>query len=67
MLILSLYGVAEDMAKAYDSDRTGSELEDAAYRICRRIYDSSSRTKGKSETFDKWETAFKHYKINSEK
>lgn len=62
-LIGSLEKIPEQMAEKYDVERTKQAVEAAKFRICKKIYDSSSRTKGKSESFGSWETAFEKYKI----
>ena len=63
-LIGALEKIAEELVLAYDAGRSPKQLEEAKYRLCRRIYDSSKRTKGKS--FGSWEAAFEKFKITKE-
>jgi len=65
-LIGALEKIAEELVTAYDGGRSSKQLEEAKYRLCRRIYDSSKRTKGKSDGFASWEAAFEKYKISKE-
>ena len=65
-LIGALEQIARNLAERYNVDRSESQLEEAKYRICKKMYDSSKRTKGKSEIFGSWETAFEKYKIKED-
>ncbi len=65
-LISALEEIAAQMAGRYNTERSGKQIEEAKYRICRKIYDSSKRSKGKSESFSSWENAFERYKIKEE-
>ncbi len=65
-LIGALEKIASEMAEKYNAERSEEKLEEAKYKICRKIYDSSTRSKGKSEIFGKWEAAFDKYKIAKE-
>ena len=62
-LLKALESLAEEIAMGYDADRKDEELAIAKFRLCRRIYDSSNRSKGKSAIFSKWEKVFEQYKI----
>lgn len=57
-LIGALEKIAKELAEKYNVDRSEEMVEEAKYRICKRIYDSSTRKKGKSEIFSEWEEAF---------
>ena len=65
-LIGALEKIASELAARYNAERSEHQLEEAKYRICRKIYDSSKRSKGKSEIFSRWENAFEKYKIKEE-
>lgn len=65
-LIGALEKIASELASRYNLERSDKQLEGAKYRICRKIYDSSKRTKGKSEVFGRWEAAFEKYKIKED-
>lgn len=65
-LIGALEKIASELAARYNADRSEKQLEEAKYRICRKIYDSSKRTKGKTEIFGRWEAAFEKYKIKED-
>ncbi len=65
-LIGALEKIASELASRYNQERSEKQLEEAKYRICRKIYDSSKRSKGKSEIFGRWESAFEKYKIKEE-
>ena len=65
-LIGALEKIASELAARYNADRSEKQLEEAKYRICRKIYDSSKRTKGKTEIFGRWEAAFENYKIKED-
>ncbi len=62
-LIGALESIAEDLAKNYGVERSEDQLKVAKFSICKRIYDSGSRSKGKSEIFSRWEDIFKDCKI----
>ena len=63
-LIGGLEKIAEELAEKYNTDRSEEATAAAKYGICKRIYDSSTRKKGKAEIFSTWEEAFKEYQIN---
>lgn len=65
-LIGALEKIASELAARYNVDRSEKQLEEAKYRICRKIYDSSTRTKGKAEIFGRWEAAFEKYRIKED-
>ena len=65
-LIGALEKIARELAERYNVDRSESRLDEAKYRICRKVYDSSKRIKGKAGVFGCWEAAFKQYKINKD-
>ncbi len=65
-LISALEKIASELAERYNVERSGQQLDEAKFRICRKIYDSSRRTKGKSEIFARWESEFKKFKIKEE-
>lgn len=65
-LIGALEEIARELAERYNIERNAQELEKAKYRICRKIYDSSKRCKGRSEIFGRWEEKFKEYRIKEE-
>lgn len=65
-LMGALYIIADELVFAYSSERSKEARKVAAYKILRKIYDSSTRSKGKSEVFCDWEEKFKEYKINEE-
>ncbi len=64
-LVGSLEQIALELAEKYNVTRTDDSLEASKFKICRRIYDSSKRTKGKEEVFGGWIEAFRQYKINA--
>lgn len=66
VLIGALEKIAGELAQRYHLERSQKQLEEAKYRICRKIYDSSKRTKGKSQIFGRWEEAFAKYKIKED-
>lgn len=57
-LILALESFADDLARKYRQDRSEEKLRDAKYRICKKIYDSTARTKGVKKAFAEWEEEF---------
>lgn len=57
-LINALESIALDLVKSYQVERSSEKLEKAKFKICKRIYDSSKRIKGKAEIFENWETKF---------
>ncbi len=65
-LVGALEKIAGELAERYNIERSDKQLEEAKYRICRKIYDSSKRSKGKSEIFGRWEAAFEKYRIKEE-
>lgn len=65
-LIGSLEKIASELAERYNTERSERQLDEAKYRICKKIYDSSKRTKGKSEVFGRWEAAFEKYKMKDD-
>ena len=65
-LIGALENIAGELADGYGVERTEKQREEAKYRICKKIYDSSKRSKGKSEIFSRWEAAFDKYKIKED-
>ena len=62
-LLGALSKIASELAAAYQADRSAKQLEKAQFTICKKIYDSSARKKGKSEIFSSWEEKFKEHKI----
>lgn len=68
--LASLFGALESIAMSlashYDLDRDSKRVEEAKYRICRRIYDSSTRVKGKADVFANWINKFKELGIKTE-
>ena len=58
--------IASELAERYNTERSERQLDEAKYRICKKIYDSSKRTKGKSEVFGRWEAAFEKYKMKDD-
>lgn len=66
LLVGALEAIAGDLAASYNLDRSEKKREEAKYSICKKIYDSSKRTKGKPEIFGQWEEAFGKYKIKDE-
>jgi len=63
-LLGALEKIAEELAEKYNVDRSVESVEASKYKICKRIYDSSSRKKGKEEIFSTWIEAFKEYHID---
>ena len=55
-----------ELVEKYNTERSAKKLEEAKYRLCRKIYDSSTRVKGKTDIFGSWEAAFEKYKIKEE-
>lgn len=66
LLIGSLESIAGELASKYDLDRSEKRVEEAKFRICKRIYDSSSRVKGKAEVFGKWTAKFNELGIKTD-
>ena len=62
-LLGALTKIASELAGAYQVARTAKQQEKATYTICKKIYDSSTRKKGKSEIFSSWEEKFAEHKI----
>jgi hypothetical protein len=62
-LIEALESITYDLAAAFNTDRSEKKLEEAKYRLCKMIYDSSARSKGKSDVFEDWEKAFEQHKL----
>lgn len=62
-LIGALEKIAQELAEHYDMERTEKSREKAKYTICKRIYDSSKRVKGKTEIFARWLDAFERCKV----
>lgn len=65
-LIKALELIAGQLATTYNEERSERELELAKFKICRRIYDSSTRTQGRTEVFGYWEEKFAKLKITGE-
>ncbi len=65
-MVGALEQIAAQLAARYSTDRSERKLEEASLRICRRIYDSSKRVKGRGELFGGWEDRFAKYKIKEE-
>lgn len=65
-LVDALSKIAEEIASKYNADRSAEKLEKAKYEICKKLYDSTARTKGKAEVFSSWSSAFKQYGIKNE-
>ena len=65
-LIGALEAIAGEIASKYNVERSEKQLEEAKFRICRRIYDSSKRIKGRAEIFSRWEAAFSKFKIKED-
>lgn len=65
-LIEALEMIAGQLATSYNEERSEKELELAKFKICRRIYDSSTRTQGRTEVFGYWEEMFRKLKISGE-
>ena len=65
-LIGALEAIAGEIVSKYNVERSGKQLEEAKFRICRKIYDSSKRVKGKAEIFSRWEAAFSKFKIKED-
>ena len=55
--------LAREMVDAYGVNRSEESAEKAVFEICRKIYDSSSRTKGKEGVFKSWNDKFTELKI----
>ncbi len=66
ILIGSLEKIAEELAAGYSTNRSAQKANEAKYKICKKIYDSSERVKGKSAAFKSWNDAFKKYNIKEE-
>ncbi|MBQ3055405.1 MAG: hypothetical protein IJC88_04800 [Oscillospiraceae bacterium] len=62
-LIGALELIAREMVDAYGVNRSEESAEKAVFEICRKIYDSSSRTKGKEGVFKSWNDKFTELKI----
>ncbi len=62
-LIDAITQIASELAEKYNTDRSAKQLNEAKYRICKKIYDSSKRTKGKAEIFGGWCDEFKKLKL----
>jgi len=62
-LIEALETIAFDLATKHDGNREDLQMKKAAYSICRRIYDSSKRSQGKSKAFARWERIFELYNL----
>ncbi len=65
-LVEALERIAGELAKKYNAERSESQIEEAKYKICKKIYDSSKRTKGKSEIFRRWKEAFERFEIKED-
>ena len=65
-LVSALEQIASELAAQYNVERSEKRLEEAKFRICKKIYDSSTRTKGKDAVFGSWEAAFAKNKIKEE-
>ncbi|MBQ2881229.1 MAG: hypothetical protein IJE40_03070, partial [Clostridia bacterium] len=63
VLVKALEDIAGEMAASYKVERSEKQCEEAKYGICKRIYDSSARYRGKADVFGNWETAFEKYKL----
>ncbi len=66
VLISALETIAKELAEGYNLDRSEEDVEIAKFKICKKIYEASKRTKGKAEIFARWEEAFKQYKLGTE-
>lgn len=62
LFIGGLNSIARDLAEHYNVNRSDELINEAKTRILKKIYDSSTRIKGKSEIFKSWENAFKNIK-----
>ena len=51
------------LAEKYSTERDSKQLEAAKFGICKRIYDSGNRVKGKAEIFSYWEKKFDDFKL----
>ena len=65
-LVGALEAIMGELVEKYNIERSEKKLEEAKYRLCRKIYDSSTRIKGKTDIFGSWEAAFEKYKIKEE-
>ena len=65
-LISAVEKIAMELAEKYSLERSEKQLEEAKFRVCKRIYDSGSRVKGKSQIFRHWEESFDKYKFKEE-
>ena len=63
-LVGALEKIAGELAEKYNADRSEESVEVSKFRICKRIYDSSTRKKGKTEIFKSWTDAFKEHHID---
>ena len=63
-LLGALEKIAEELAEKYNADRSEESVEISKYKICKKIYDSSTRKKGKTESFQSWIDAFSEYHID---
>lgn len=61
--IKALESLMGDMVKAYQTERSDEKCEKATFGLCKRIFDSSARIKGKNETFKSWVTKFTDLKL----
>ena len=66
LLIGALEKIALELAQKYNKDRSDEKLEEAKYRICRKIYDSSHRVSGKEDVFSYWTEMFGRLNIKGE-
>ncbi len=62
-MIGALEDIARDLVDNYNMDRSKEQLEEAKFRLCKRIYDSATRSKGRTETFGAWEAKFERYNL----
>ena len=59
--------IAKELAERYYREREGDSLEKSQFRICKMIYDSSTRSQGKDKIFASWLRMFRTYKLDKEK
>ena len=62
-LVGALEQIALEHVAHYDAERSGEKLEEAKYRLCKEILDSSKRVVGKEDIFSVWYEKFLQYKI----
>lgn len=62
-LISALETIAKELVEKYNTVRSEEKIDEAKFRLCKRIYDSSTRVKGRALVFSRWEAAFKDYKF----